>query len=227
STSFREDYLYRRFEDAARGSKEEVKESMGDLVDLLREHGPVLDVGCGRGELLESCREAGIEASGIDVNERSVAELQEKDFDVSIGRIPEALEGIESGSVGAVYASHVVEHLNTSALLSLMTESWRILRDGGVLVIETPNAQSLMVSGSEFWKDPSHVAPRHPAALIIVGREIGFELLESKTLHPYGDAAKLEISEEQPDDLQRLVDRLNEILFGDQDLRVVMRKLGR
>lgn len=223
-SSFRDDYLYRRFEDAARGSRDQIRESMRDLVPLLEGHAPLLDVGCGRGELLALCREAGIEARGIDVNERSVAELANEGYDVAVGAVPAALEPVPDGSLGAVYASHVVEHLPTSPFIALLTESYRVLRDGGVLVIETPNAQSLMMSGVEFWKDPSHLAPRHPASIIIIGRELGFEVATVETLHPFDRASRLTIGDDHPDDLLRLVDRLNEILFGDQDLRVVLRK---
>lgn len=225
--SFRDDYLYRRFEDSARGSKDAVRESLRDLVELVRHHPPVLDVGCGRGELLDLCRESGIEARGIDVNEWSVAELKERGLDVSVGAIPDDLLTVESGSIGTVFASHVVEHLQTSPLITFLTESWRVLRDGGLLIIETPNAQSVVMSSSEFWKDPSHVAPRHPASLIIVARELGFEVAESTTLHPFNDAARLELTDDHPDDLLRLVDRLNELLFGDQDLRLILKKAER
>lgn len=222
--TFRDDYLYRRFEDAARGSSDQVRESMRDLLPLLRDHDPLLDVGCGRGELLELCRESGIEARGIDVNERSVSELAARGLDVSVGAIPGALEPVASGSLGVVHASHVVEHLTTSPFIALLTQSHRVLRDGGLLVIETPNAQSLMMSGSEFWKDPSHIAPRHPASIIIIARELGFAVDSVRTIHPFEESAKLTLSEDHPDDLLRLVDRLNEILFANQDLRVVLRK---
>ncbi len=39
---------------------------------LLRDHAPVLDVGCGRGELLSLLREAGVEARGVDTDEGMV-----------------------------------------------------------------------------------------------------------------------------------------------------------
>ena len=43
-----------------------------------REHAPVLDLGCGRGEMLQVFREAGIAARGIDSNDDSIALCQAK-----------------------------------------------------------------------------------------------------------------------------------------------------
>jgi hypothetical protein len=64
---------YRSFEDVFRGPEERIRELLVPYVGLLRGHEPVLDVGCGRGELLDLLREEGIEASGVDVDEGMVA----------------------------------------------------------------------------------------------------------------------------------------------------------
>ena len=44
---------YAAFEDIFRGPEERVRELLEPYVELLRGHEPVLDLGCGRGELLE------------------------------------------------------------------------------------------------------------------------------------------------------------------------------
>src|SRR4051794_6585327 len=54
-----EEQAYRAFEDVFRGRRECVRELAAPYVELLRGHAPVLDAGCGRGELLELLREAG------------------------------------------------------------------------------------------------------------------------------------------------------------------------
>ncbi len=46
-----------------------------------REHAPVLDLGCGRGEMLQVFREAGIAARGIDSNDDSIALCQANGLD--------------------------------------------------------------------------------------------------------------------------------------------------
>ena len=73
---------YRAFEDIFRGSEEFIRERQRAYVDLLRGHEPVLDVGCGRGELLDLLREAGIEARAIDIDEGMVEHCREKGLDV-------------------------------------------------------------------------------------------------------------------------------------------------
>ena len=56
---------------------------------MAREHQPLIDVGCGRGELLDLCRAAAIEARGFDCNERSVADLVARGFDATVAGVPE------------------------------------------------------------------------------------------------------------------------------------------
>jgi hypothetical protein len=43
-------------------------------------------------------------------------------------------------------------------------------------------------------------------------------------MHPFDESMKLTIDSGQPEDLLRLVDRLNELLFGHQDLRLILQK---
>ena len=218
------DLLYRRLEDALRGSGATLQESAQHYAELAGDAQPLLDVGCGRGELLEACRTAGVKAAGFDTNERSVADLVARGFDASVAAIPQCFAAIEAGSVGSIAAIHVVEHLPVDALFGLFAESARVLRAGGLLMIETPNAEALAVTGSEFWRDPTHLAPRHPAALTLLGREYGFSVDEVRPIHPFPEGNRFVASEDDPPSLRRLVEALNDRLFGGQDLRLILRR---
>src|SRR5258708_13013373 len=99
------------------------------------------------------------------MNERSVADLRARGLDASLAGIPECFENIAKDSVGTVVAMHVVEHLPVEALFALFAHAARVLRPGGLLIIETPNAESLAVTGAEFWRDPTHPPPPHPPPL--------------------------------------------------------------
>ena len=216
--------LYRRLEDALRGGGATLQESATHYAELAREAQPLLDVGCGRGELLEACRTAGVKASGFDTNERSVADLVARGLEASVVAIPQCFGAIESESIGSIAAIHVVEHLPVDALFALFAEAARVLRPGGLLMIETPNAESLAVTGSEFWRDPTHLAPRHPAALTLLGREYGFSVDEVRPIHPFPEGNRFTASEDDPPSLRRLVEALNDRLFGGQDLRLILRR---
>lgn len=218
------DVLYRRLEDSLRGSEAEVRADVAHYVRLASEHQPAMDIGCGRGEFLAACREMGIAARGVDTNERSVADLRRRGFDVALAGVPECFASIEHGSLGSVLAMHVVEHLPVDALFALFRESARALRGGGLLMIETPNAESLLVAATEFWRDPTHIAPRHPAALTLLAREHGFEIAEIRAVHELPEGTSLAILPTDAPELQRVIHAINDRLFAPQDLRLVLRK---
>lgn len=214
------DFVYRRIEDSLRGSEHEVRESVAHYANLAKEHAPLIDVGCGRGELLALVPGA----RGFDTNERSVADLKARGFDATLAGVPECFTSIGEASVGSVAALHVVEHLPVDVLFAFFRHSARVLRDGGLLMIETPNAESLLVSASEFWRDPTHVAPRHPAALVLLAREHGFVVDEVRAVHPFPDGTRIAILESDPPELQRVIHAVNERLFAPQDLRLIVRR---
>src|SRR6185436_12792910 len=218
------DVVYRRLEDALRGSESHVR---GDVMPYVRKAvEPVIDVGCGRGEFLAACREAGLSARGFDTNERSIADLRARNLDARLAGVPECFASIADGSIGTVAAMHVVEHLPVEVLFVLFRESSRVLRSGGLLMIETPNAESLVVAASEFWRDPTHLAPRHPAALSVLAREHGFEIDEIRAVHELPEGIRIAILPTDASELQRVIHAVNDRLFAPQDLRLILRKSG-
>ncbi|HYI08408.1 MAG TPA: class I SAM-dependent methyltransferase [Thermoanaerobaculia bacterium] len=220
------DVLYRRVEDALRGGEAEVRADVAPYVRLAAGHQPVLDVGCGRGEFLVSCREQRIEARGVDLNERSVADLQQRGLDAAVSGIPECFAPLANGSLGSILAMHVVEHLPADVLFALFREAARVLRGGGLLMIETPNAESMAMSASDFWRDPTHIAPRHAAALTVLAREHGFAIEEVRAVHEIAEGARIPILETDAPELQRVIHAVNDRLFAPQDLRLILRRTG-
>ncbi len=213
------DFVYRRLEDALRGNVD-----VDDYVERAKEQQPVLDIGCGRGEFLDACKKAGIDARGFDVNERSIADLQQRGLNVTLSGIPQCFEGIKHGSIGSVIAMHVVEHLPVEHLFALFAQSARVLRAGGLLMIETPNAESIAVSASDFWRDPTHIAPRHPAALTTLAREHGFSIDEVRAIHPLPEGNAIAMAEDDPPSVRRAIEVINERIFAPQDLRLILRR---
>ena len=174
---------YDAFEEIFRGPEERVRELLAPYVPLLREHRPVLDIGCGRGELLELLRAEGVTARGVDLDPGMVERCRRKGLDVELADGVSYLEQHESGALGAVFASHVIEHLAYDQLERLFELSRRALAPGGLFVTETINVHSLSAFKT-FWTDPSHRAPIFPEVAHALALIHGFASAE--IIYPRG-----------------------------------------
>jgi O-antigen chain-terminating methyltransferase len=162
-----------------------------------------------------------------------VALCRQRGLDVVEGDLLGALAAADPESLGAVVSFHVIEHLPPEAIVRLVALAWRALRPGGLLVLETPNPLSVVVAARSFWLDPTHRRPVHPEFLRELARQQGFDAIEVLPQRPFPATERLpEIplaevpAELQPmaDRLNRLRDRLDDVLFGHQDYGLVARK---
>jgi SAM-dependent methyltransferase len=181
--------FYRSFEDRHRGPREEIARRQRVYVPFLdgvRSIGVpahLLDLGCGRGEWLEVARDAGWQAEGVDSDEGMLAACRDAGLDVRSGDAIEFLRDCADASAGAISALHVVEHLPFEVLFALVREAMRVLAPGGLLVLETPNPENLVVGTSAFYMDPTHARPLPPALLSFVAEYVGFERVATLRLH--------------------------------------------
>jgi hypothetical protein len=104
-------YKYLAFEDRFRGSRDDIRERIRPYVALFAGRHDVLDVGCGRGEFLDLLREAGIASRGLDMNHEMVEVCRERGLEVYEGDMVGYLESLADGSLGGLIAVQVVEHL--------------------------------------------------------------------------------------------------------------------
>lgn len=96
----------------------------------------VLDVGCGSGSLVESLRDLGWDAEGIDTDPKAIEAGRSRGLPVRVGGIEEM--GYSAGSFDAITSNHVVEHVHDP--LALLQECCRLLKPGGTLIMATPNS---------------------------------------------------------------------------------------
>lgn len=228
-----QEHGYFELERRYRGTEEEIRERIAAYLPYLARipsGAPVLDLGCGRGEALALLRDQGMAARGVDGNARMVAQCLERGLAVEEGDLFEVLAAAPEGSLGGVVSFHVIEHLPLPALDRLVHLAYRSLAPGGVLILETPNPLSLIVAARNFWLDPTHLRPVHPESLRLAFELAGFDPVERLDLRPFLPADRLpEIdlatvpAEQQPlaDQVNRLRDRLDELIFGYQDYGLI------
>lgn len=228
--SMRSEHAYMDFEDRFRGASDEIVGRLAPYLERLRGRGTILDLGCGRGEALESLRAAGIDARGVDASLAMVRHCREKGLAAEQGDLLEVLARTPAGSLGGVLSIHVIEHLPPAALDRLVRLSWRALAPGGRLILETPNPLSLVVAARNFWIDPTHLRPVHPETLEHLVSTAGFDPVERLELRPFREAERLPelaIATLAPEvrplahEINLLRDRLDGLLFGAQDYAVI------
>lgn len=212
------DLLYRAFEDLHRGTPDIITERQRTdylelLTDLPHPELPIADLGCGRGELVRLLDDEGAPAVGVDANQGQIGDGDERLFvedDMFAW-----LDGQDDASHRAVVAMHVVEHLPIDLQIRLVFEARRVLADGGLLVLETPNLYSLSTAATNFWVDPTHERPVHPLFMEFLAAESGFAKTGLRPLH------QVVASFSGSDDAPELAADLDSLIFGHGDIALV------
>jgi SAM-dependent methyltransferase len=197
--AFRDDFKYVAFEDQFRGSDTVIGERLRTYVPIFAGADRVVDLGCGRGELLAAFRAAGVRASGVDANGDMVANARARGLDVVQGDALAFLEAVEDESLGGIIATQVVEHLEPAYLLRLIDTSSRKLRRGAPIVLETINVACWLAFFGSYLRDFTHVRPVHPDTLQYLLRASGFERVEIRYRAPVPDHMKMRTVDLPPD----------------------------
>ncbi len=221
------DELYRDLESTFRGTRAHVKELAKDYLPDVADlgGGPVVDIGCGRGEWLEVLRDAGVPAYGVDTNEDFVTANARTGLDVRLGDALVHLRDLPEASLRAVSGFHLAEHLSLDSLVELIDVALHALQPGGVLLLETPNPTNLKVGAASFYLDPTHLKPLHPQFLQFLVEARGFTDVEIRYLHAPDEAP---IDRNLLGDgaaATHLAEDLNWAFYGPLDYAVVARKV--
>jgi O-antigen chain-terminating methyltransferase len=213
------DSLYFSLEDVLRGTRDEIKEQVRVYLPVLQQAGiksNILDVGCGRGEWLQVLRDEGFEARGIDTNRILVLQCKEMSLAVVEAEALTYLRSLPSGSLNAVTGFHFAEHLPLETLVRFLDETGRVLKPGGLLILETPNPENLVVGSCNFYLDPTHNNPIPIPTMKLLLEARGFRCEEVLKLHAI-NTPKIEVKD-------LLTSHVNHYLYGPMNYAVVARK---
>jgi O-antigen chain-terminating methyltransferase len=225
-------YDYVMFENRFRGSESSIRERLSIYPPMFAgKTGPVLEIGSGRGELLELFKEQGVLGYGVELDEAMAEQAVAKGNDVRIENGLIHLRNLPPRALAGVIAVQVVEHLDRDQLSELLRLCSSKVAIGGVVVFETINPESVAALAQNFFRDPSHIAPLNPDSLSFAMQTAGIKIQEVRKLHAYPSEVLLEqLPEEEMltprwqrvvEVYNRNVQGLNKLLYGFQDYCIV------
>lgn len=177
--------FYTAFESQYRGSRELIKKRqlvyLPFLEFLKKDKAEIhaIDLGCGRGEWLELLKENEINATGVDLDEDMLEICKNMGFQALKLDALEAIKKYDDQSLDLITGFHIAEHLPFPILLEITQEAYRVLKPGGLFILETPNPENIQVATVSFYIDPTHKNPIPIQLLSFVYKYSGFDEIKN------------------------------------------------
>ena len=135
------------------------------------EPGPVLDLGAGVGYLVEACHRWGLKCVGLEGSKRAVEISKERDPELDVREsLLSAPLPFKDNTFSAIIMNQVIEHLEPIVASNCLSESFRVLRPGGVIIIYSPSKSN----AKERLADPTHLYMYSPGELRSLLESKGF-----------------------------------------------------
>ncbi len=127
----------------------------------------VIDFGCGPTSIVLKDKE---NFAGFDLNPRVVMGLQDKGYNVKLGRVEKV--PFEDALFDTVHCSNVIEHLEVDIAYQMVKEMARVTKTGGKILIITPMP-------STVWNTFGHVKPYTPMSIKKLLRKESYEAFDT------------------------------------------------
>lgn len=156
-----------------------------ELENWFSERGKVLELGAARGGYVNALAKRGWKAQGIDISEYAVG-FGRKRYGVDL--IAGTLESVDfQDTFDAIVMYQVLEHVPSPK--KILEESYGLLNENGIIVIEVPNLESFDMKINKKRKMYSYDLPRHlshfsPGFLQSELEKLGFSILDIDLFHP-------------------------------------------
>ncbi|MDI9219888.1 methyltransferase domain-containing protein [Pantoea sp. EA-12] len=228
--------FYRKFEDKYRGSAELISKRLDYYNQFIQEvlkinpNARALDIGCGRGEWLRKLSENNVKnLVGIDLNKNMLTACADINAEIICGDALVYISELDCESQDVISAFHFIEHIPFSELEEFIRNCFKCLKPGGILILETPNAQNLVVGTNNFYLDPTHNKPLPSLLLDFMIEYNGFDVhnihyLQEKIMR--GDSISLINVIDGSSKDYAVIARKTAQSFGDELNDLIMRKKG-
>jgi 2-polyprenyl-3-methyl-5-hydroxy-6-metoxy-1,4-benzoquinol methylase len=151
----------------------------GEVINRLRPHQRLFEIGCGSGMFLDQCRASGIEAQGIDCIEEAVRECAARGLQASLERLGGGSPPPDVGHFDHISAFHLLEHLDNPR--SLFERASSLAARDCHLWLSVPSDQrpSRRFGETDILDQPPHHMSRwSPDAFSAIGALTGWKLAE-------------------------------------------------
>ncbi|MGB5287162.1 MAG: class I SAM-dependent methyltransferase [Ignavibacteriaceae bacterium] len=144
------------------------------LISSYPKDSAILELGCGRGYMLEYLRNHGYRnLKGIDISDEQIKIAKQKEIDVEVADVIEYLKkGKEKFKV--IIALDFVEHFYKEELITLFEGIYNNLQYDGLFFFHTPNGQTIL-SPDLVYGDLTHVTIFNPNSAQQLLRVVGFK----------------------------------------------------
>ena len=142
-----------------------------------------LDLQCGRGDWLELLKEAGFVAQGVDTDLAQLDYCRQRSLTVSALPALQALQTSAAESYALVSGLSLAETLPFETLRQVVQEALRVLKPGGLLILQAVNPENIVATTNEGFLIPArgHTLPK--ALLAFLPEHTGFVLTKAVPLH--------------------------------------------
>lgn len=214
------DAYYKAFEDAYRGSNDEIRNKQSFYISFIGELKNrttcrnAVDIGCGRGEWLKLLEEQNLNAIGVDMNGNMVKSCQDQNLVAIEADALSYLKKLEDSSIALVSGFHIVEHISFEIFFEIVKQLSRVVAEGGLAIFETPNPENILVGSHYFYHDFSHKNPVTPLSLSFLFKYHGFKDVRIERVNPFPDSEMIHEDSE-------VSKRWNSHFYGAQDYAIV------
>ena len=99
----------------------------------------------------------GLDGTGIEINSKMVEYCNDLEFDFLEGDAISSMANFEDQTFSIISIFHVVEHLNSDCLDELLSEFKSLMSTEGLLIIDTPSIDNLIVLTNNFYLENTHI----------------------------------------------------------------------